>query len=81
MTLDLGKWNELEYNKNKFDKINDKKVLHKIKKHWVVISLALLSMIGAGSALTSVSANADGNNGSDNDFLDTDANSVPDYYS
>lgn len=54
------------YNKNKFDKINDKKVLHKIKKHWVVVSLALLGVIGATGATTTVKANAD-NTGTPND--------------
>ena len=38
------------YNKQKFSKLNDKKVLHKVKKRWVVMSMALLGMLGVGAA-------------------------------
>lgn len=53
------------YNKRKVQKVNDKKVLHKVKKHWVTISLALLMAIGgAGATRTKASANDNTNNGS-----------------
>lgn len=42
----------LEYNREQYRKINDKKILHKVRKQWVTVSLALLSMIGGGSLLT-----------------------------
>ncbi|GLB47464.1 hypothetical protein WR164_14430 [Philodulcilactobacillus myokoensis] len=46
----------MQYNKNQFNKINDKKVMKKVKKQWVVVSLATLALIGGYSAmnLTSV---------------------------
>ncbi|TPR37955.1 DUF5776 domain-containing protein [Apilactobacillus micheneri] len=37
----------MQYNKNKFNKIKDKKVLHKVKRQWVTISLSMLAMLGA----------------------------------
>ena len=40
------------YNKQQFQKTNDKKVLHKVKKHWVVVSLAMLGALGIGSVST-----------------------------
>ncbi len=46
------------YNKQEFSKLNDKKVLHKVKKHWVVMSMALLGMLGVGAA-SHVQAHAD----------------------
>lgn len=46
------------YNKNQFVKTDDKKVLHKVHKNWIVVSLALLGMIGvAKSASVPVHAN------------------------
>ncbi|XIF20160.1 MAG: Hypothetical protein AJITA_00885 [Acetilactobacillus jinshanensis] len=39
------------YNKNQFRKTNDKKVLHKIGKHWVTVSIAMLAMIGLAGAI------------------------------
>ncbi|UQS84932.1 DUF5776 domain-containing protein [Apilactobacillus apisilvae] len=35
----------MQYNKNKFNKVNDKKLLKKVKKEWVVVSIASLSVI------------------------------------
>ncbi|QBP18204.1 BspA family leucine-rich repeat surface protein [Acetilactobacillus jinshanensis] len=37
------------YNKRQYRKTNDKKVLHKIRKRWVVVSLALLATLGGAS--------------------------------
>lgn len=51
------------YNKNDFTKINDKKVLHKVRKQWIIISLALLGVLGTTGAGTTIKANADENNG------------------
>lgn len=39
------------YNKKQFRKANDKKVLHKIGKHWVTVSVAMLAMLGVGAAI------------------------------
>ncbi|WP_105957278.1 DUF5776 domain-containing protein [Apilactobacillus quenuiae] len=36
----------MQYNKNKFQKVNDKKVMKKVKKQWVVVSIASLAMLG-----------------------------------
>ena len=51
----------MKYNKNEFVKTNDHKIMHKVKKQWVVISLAALMLIGGGVAMTNVSANAANN--------------------
>ena len=39
------------YNKDKFKKINDRKVLHKVHKHWLVVSSTLLLALGGGAAV------------------------------
>ncbi|GAT90337.1 DUF5776 domain-containing protein [Apilactobacillus kunkeei] len=52
----------MQYNKNEFQKTNDKKILRKVKKQWVVVSLASFAFLGGTSlALMSqgVSAHAD----------------------
>lgn len=46
------------YNKNKFNKIDNKKILHKINKQWVIISIALFMIIGSGVVLSHTSASA-----------------------
>lgn len=46
------------YDKKHFNKINDKKVLHKVKKQWVTISLALFMMIGGGAVASHVHVSA-----------------------
>ena len=47
----------MEYNKNRFQKTNDKKILHKIGKRWMVVSLSVLAALG-GSALAASHADA-----------------------
>ena len=52
----------MQYNKNEIQKTNDKKILRKVKKQWVVVSLASFAFLGGTSlALMShgVSAHAD----------------------
>ncbi|CAK1235398.1 hypothetical protein R55210_AODCCCNP_00563 [Fructobacillus fructosus] len=39
----------MNYNKLNVEKNNTKKVLHKVKKNWVIISLASFTVLGAGS--------------------------------
>ncbi|MCK8611415.1 DUF5776 domain-containing protein [Apilactobacillus nanyangensis] len=39
----------MQYNKNKFNKVNDKKVMKKVKKQWVVVSVATLAILGASA--------------------------------
>lgn len=52
------------YNKRNCRKINDKKVLHKVGKHWVILSVALLSLlVGGAYSYTSASANTTQGNG------------------
>lgn len=34
----------MQYNKNQFIKSNDKKIMKKVKKQWVVVSIATLSV-------------------------------------
>ena len=54
----------MEFNKNEFAKVNDRKVLHKVKKQWLVISVALLGMLGIGAnvqAHASVQTNTNAN--------------------
>ncbi|UQS87383.1 KxYKxGKxW signal peptide domain-containing protein [Nicoliella spurrieriana] len=50
------------YNKFEYSKVNDKKVLRKVKKQWVVMSLSMFTILGGGAAIgqhiTTVSANA-----------------------
>ncbi|WP_413627854.1 hypothetical protein R4B61_01325 [Fructilactobacillus vespulae] len=48
------------YNKNKFQKENDKKVLRKVKKQWVTVSLATFMLLGGASfTVGSTTVNAD----------------------
>ncbi|MCL0330818.1 hypothetical protein, partial [Apilactobacillus xinyiensis] len=51
------------FNKNKARKVNDKKVLKKVKKQWVTVSVATLAFLGAAGVSTissnSVVAHAD----------------------
>ncbi|TMT00402.1 hypothetical protein FD688_04310 [Apilactobacillus kunkeei] len=52
----------MQYNKNEFMKSNDKKIMKKVKKQWVVVSIATLAFLGAsayGMMNTNVSASAD----------------------
>ncbi|CAI2562852.1 hypothetical protein AKUH4B402J_02240 [Apilactobacillus kunkeei] len=47
----------MQYNKNKFNKVNDKKVMKKVKKQWVVVSVATLALFGASAyGMTSTSS-------------------------
>ncbi|GAA6114435.1 DUF5776 domain-containing protein [Apilactobacillus apinorum] len=36
----------MQYNKKQFNKVNDKKVMKKVKKQWVVVSLSTLATLG-----------------------------------
>ncbi|MCT6858762.1 MAG: hypothetical protein M3Z82_05800, partial [Apilactobacillus sp.] len=36
----------MQYNKNQFNKVKDKKVMKKVKKQWVVVSVATLAALG-----------------------------------
>ncbi|CAI2664641.1 hypothetical protein AKUH4B102A_14460 [Apilactobacillus kunkeei] len=47
------------FNKNQFHKTSDKKVLRKVKKQWVTVSVATLAFLGGSFYLTSTSASAD----------------------
>ncbi|MGL4699083.1 MAG: hypothetical protein ACRCVF_05035, partial [Apilactobacillus waqarii] len=52
----------MKYNKRKIRKLNDKKMLKKVKKNWVVVSVSSFALFGAASftlMTTQVSANAD----------------------
>ncbi|MGX4763091.1 hypothetical protein [Holzapfeliella sp. JNUCC 72] len=40
------------YNKNKIQKTNEKKIMKKVKKQWVVASLATFALLGAGAIST-----------------------------
>ncbi|MGQ2282688.1 DUF5776 domain-containing protein [Apilactobacillus kunkeei] len=54
----------MQYNKNEFNKVNDKKIMKKVKKQWVVVSVATLAFLGAsayGMMTTSVLASANTN--------------------
>lgn len=46
----------MEYNKQQYRKMADKKILHKIKKHWVAVSVALLGIIGGATTTERVNA-------------------------
>lgn len=46
------------YNKRQLLKSNDKKILHKVKKRWVVISLAMFMMLGGAGLATNHSVHA-----------------------
>ncbi|GLB47290.1 hypothetical protein WR164_12690 [Philodulcilactobacillus myokoensis] len=41
----------MDYNKKELNKVNDKKLLHKVKKQWVIISLSLFLAIGASGVM------------------------------
>ncbi|WP_105957270.1 DUF5776 domain-containing protein [Apilactobacillus quenuiae] len=47
------------YNKNEFNKINDKKVLHKVKKQWITISVSMFAALGAAGITIYNSPNAE----------------------
>ncbi|TPR39824.1 hypothetical protein DY130_04755 [Apilactobacillus micheneri] len=36
----------MQYNKQQFNKVNDKKIMKKVKKQWVVVSVASLAVLG-----------------------------------
>ncbi|UQS84930.1 DUF5776 domain-containing protein [Apilactobacillus apisilvae] len=36
----------MQYNKKQFNKVNDKKIMKKVKKQWVVVSMASLAVLG-----------------------------------
>ncbi|CAI2561859.1 hypothetical protein AKUH3B101J_02110 [Apilactobacillus kunkeei] len=66
----------MQYNKNEIQKTNDKKILRKVKKQWVVVSLASFAFLGGTSlALMShgVSAYAD-DNGKNTSVVQTNKN-------
>lgn len=66
----------MQYNKNEIQKTNDKKILRKVKKQWVVVSLASFAFLGGTSlALMShgVSAYAD-DNGKNTSVFQTNKN-------
>lgn len=46
------------YNKRKFTKVKDKKILHKVGKHWVTLSISALLTLG-GFAFTQTTSHAD----------------------
>ncbi|MCK8624901.1 hypothetical protein [Apilactobacillus xinyiensis] len=57
----------MQFNKNEFKKVNDKKIMKKVKKQWVVVSVATLSLLGGGVSYLShpdFLANADETNDS-----------------
>uniref|UniRef100_UPI003364F523 BspA family leucine-rich repeat surface protein n=1 Tax=Apilactobacillus waqarii TaxID=2851006 RepID=UPI003364F523 len=47
------------FNKNQFHKTSNKKVLKKVKKQWVTVSVATLAFLGGSFYLTNTSASAD----------------------
>ncbi|TPR19082.1 DUF5776 domain-containing protein [Apilactobacillus timberlakei] len=68
----------MQYNKQQFNKVNDKKIMKKVKKQWVVVSVASLAVLG-GFAVSgtlnmnqpSVIAHADENNNMQGQSADT----------
>ncbi|MCK8607124.1 KxYKxGKxW signal peptide domain-containing protein [Apilactobacillus ozensis] len=46
----------MRFNKNEFKKVNDKKVLKKVKKQWVTVSIATLAFLGGSALYTSTSS-------------------------
>ncbi len=48
----------MNYNKKEFAEINNKKILHKVKKQWITISVALLGILGMGGVVTQTHVNA-----------------------
>ncbi|WP_105957279.1 DUF5776 domain-containing protein [Apilactobacillus quenuiae] len=47
----------MQYNKNQFNKVNDKKVMRKVKKQWVVASVATLAVLGGFAVSGTLSMN------------------------
>ncbi|WP_353486037.1 DUF5776 domain-containing protein [Apilactobacillus xinyiensis] len=47
----------MEYNKKFLRKINDKKILKKVKKQWVTVSVATLAMLGTSALLMTSTSN------------------------
>ncbi|MFY1049564.1 mucin-binding protein, partial [Apilactobacillus sp. 1-1-2] len=38
----------MKYNKRKLNKVNDKKIMKKVKKNWIVVSLGFFTLLGTG---------------------------------
>ncbi|CAI2623100.1 DUF5776 domain-containing protein [Apilactobacillus apinorum] len=56
----------MQYNKKQFNKVNDKKVMKKVKKQWIVVSVSTLALLGASAYTVTnnhVSAKADTTSG------------------
>ncbi|TPR19081.1 DUF5776 domain-containing protein [Apilactobacillus timberlakei] len=47
----------MQYNKNEFRKTNDKKIMKKVKKQWVVVSIASLAVLGGFAVSGTLSMN------------------------
>ncbi|MCL0312926.1 hypothetical protein M2S00_07380, partial [Apilactobacillus sp. TMW 2.2459] len=44
----------MQFNKRQFKKVNDKKVLKKVKKSWITVSVATLATLGGAAAGTTM---------------------------
>lgn len=66
------------YNKREFDKTNDKKVMRKVKKQWVIVSLATFMFVGGSYSLTNNNVLASDNVTSNQTTTKTDPNSTSD---
>ncbi|KPN83818.1 hypothetical protein RZ77_06650 [Apilactobacillus kunkeei] len=54
----------MQYNKQQFNKVKDKKVMKKVKKQWVVVSVATLAFLGTTAyTMGGTEAHADGTSG------------------
>ncbi|TPR50385.1 hypothetical protein DY037_00080 [Apilactobacillus micheneri] len=47
----------MQYNKQQFNKVNDKKIMKKVKKQWVVVSVASLAVLGGFAVSGTLSLN------------------------
>ncbi|CAI2668448.1 hypothetical protein AKUH4B503X_02110 [Apilactobacillus kunkeei] len=57
----------MQYNKQQFNKVKDKKVMKKVKKQWVVVSVATLAFLGTTAyTMGGTEAHADGTSGGTN---------------
>ncbi|WP_370737860.1 hypothetical protein, partial [Apilactobacillus micheneri] len=50
----------MQYNKQQFNKVNDKKIMKKVKKQWVVVSVASLAVLGGFAVSGTLNMNQSG---------------------
>ncbi|MEJ6400543.1 beta strand repeat-containing protein [Nicoliella lavandulae] len=64
------------YNKYKYNKLNDKKILKKVKKQWIVVSVSMLTALGGATILSQHIAHADTTENANHTSDDTSSTTI-----